>query len=309
MIASSPRAIGSGRVLASDICCGLENLPVPVINGVDDEGLPPVQQYTPENVAGPGEDLDPTEINLPGCDCLTASCKADTCTCLQRFKGAYDESMCLVDLKDKTSYSRPVFECNIMCKCSEACKNRLVQNGLVFKLQVFRTLMKGWGLRTQEPITKGRFVCEYGGEIIGFLEASRRIQCQNSDDMNYIIALREHLSTGEILQIFVDPTHTGNVGRFLNHSCDPNLYMVPVRVNSMIPRLALFAARDIAAEEELSYDYSGRFNSLVKEDRTEEVAGGQTLSLKPCYCGARTCIGSLPFDSSLYNLKDKLTVT
>ncbi|XP_067854371.1 histone-lysine N-methyltransferase SETMAR isoform X2 [Heptranchias perlo] len=264
--------------------------------------------YTPENVAGPGEDLDPTEITLPGCECSTSFCERDACTCLQRYNGAYDENMCLVDFKVETGYSRPVFECNIMCKCSEACKNRLVQRGLIFKLQVFKTLKKGWGLRTLQSIGRGRFVCEYGGEVISFPEASRRIQSQNSDDMNYIIAVREHLSSGEVLQTFVDPTHIGNVGRFLNHSCDPNLYMVPVRVNSLVPRLALFAARDIAAEEELSYDYSGRFNNLPQEGTTKEESCGDTSALKSCYCGAQSCTGFLPFDSSLYNLQDKWNI-
>ncbi|XP_067907557.1 histone-lysine N-methyltransferase SETMAR [Heterodontus francisci] len=304
MTAASPRAVGSGRVLASDLCCGLENLPVPVINEVDDECLPPIQ-YTSENVAGPGEDLDPTEIALPGCECATSSCEHDTCTCLQRYRGAYDENLCLVDFKEKTNYSRPVFECNIMCQCSEACKNRLVQRGFTFKLQVFKTTKKGWGLRTLEPIRRGRFVCEYGGEIISLPEASRRIQSQNAGDMNYIIAVREHLSSGEVLQTYVDPTHIGNVGRFINHSCDPNLYMVPVRVNSLVPRLALFAACNIAAEEELSYDYSGRFNNLQKGGTTKQRSSGETSALKSCYCGAQSCTGFLPFDSSLYNLKDK----
>uniref|UniRef100_UPI00398F22DA histone-lysine N-methyltransferase SETMAR isoform X2 n=1 Tax=Pristiophorus japonicus TaxID=55135 RepID=UPI00398F22DA len=263
------------------------------------------EKYTPENVAGPGEDLDPTEITLPGCECSSSSCEWDTCTCLQRYEGAYDDNLCLVDSTEETGYSRPVFECNIMCKCSEACRNRLVQRGLTFKLQVFKTSKKGWGLRTLEPIRRGRFVCEYGGEVISFPEASRRIQSQNIGDMNYIIAVREHVSSGEVLQTFVDPTHIGNVGRFLNHSCNPNLYMVPVRVNSLLPRLALFAACDIAAEEELSYDYSGRFNNLPKEGTTKEESCRDTRALKPCYCGAQSCTGSLPFDSSLYNLKDK----
>ncbi|XP_069793029.1 histone-lysine N-methyltransferase SETMAR [Narcine bancroftii] len=156
MTAPSPRAARSGRVLIPDVSGGLEYLPVPVVNGVDDEGLPRMQ-YTPENVAGPG-DLDPAEINLPGCDCLTSSCQLGTCICLQCYQGAYDKNKCLVDLNDKTNYSRPVFECNIMCKCSETCENRLVQRGLVFKLQVFRTSKKGWGLRTLEPIERGRFV-------------------------------------------------------------------------------------------------------------------------------------------------------
>ncbi|XP_038666672.1 histone-lysine N-methyltransferase SETMAR isoform X3 [Scyliorhinus canicula] len=264
-------------------------------------------KYTPENVAGPEEDLDPTEISLPGCECFVSSCEQDACTCLQRYLRAYDENLCLVDFKE-TGYSRPVFECNIMCKCSEACKNRLVQRGLTFKLQVFKTSKKGWGLRTLEPIRRGRFVCEYGGEVISLPEASRRIRSQNCVDMNFIIAVREHLSNGKILETYVDPTHIGNVGRFLNHSCDPNLYMVPVRVNSLVPRLALFAARNIAAEEELSYDYSGKFNNLQKEGTTKERSSGKGRALKSCYCGAQSCTGFLPFDSSLYNLEDQSNV-
>ncbi|XP_078065541.1 histone-lysine N-methyltransferase SETMAR isoform X2 [Mustelus asterias] len=263
--------------------------------------------YTPENVAGPGEDLDPTEITLPGCECLASSCEQDTCTCLQCYLRAYDENLCLVDFKE-TSYSRPVFECNIMCKCSEDCQNRLVQRGLTFKLQVFKTSKKGWGLRTLEPIRRGRFVCEYSGEVISLSEASRRIQSQTSVDMNYIIAVREHLSNGKVLETYVDPTHIGNVGRFLNHSCDPNLYMVPVRVNSLVPRLALFAARNIAAEEELSYDYSGKFNNLRKEGTDKERSSEEPCALKSCYCGAQSCTGFLPFDSSLYNPTDKWNV-
>ena len=45
---------------------------------------------------------------------------------------------------------------------------------------------------------------------------------------------------------FLVPLALGNIGRYLNHSCDPNLVMVPVRTSSAVPHLALFAARDIA---------------------------------------------------------------
>ncbi|XP_020370244.1 histone-lysine N-methyltransferase SETMAR [Rhincodon typus] len=304
MTAASPRATHSGRLLSFDVCCGLENLPVPVLNEVDDDCLPPLQ-YTPENVAGPGADLDPTEITLPGCECLASSCEQDTCTCLQCYIGAYDENLCHVDFQGEMGYSRPVFECNVMCKCSEACKNRVVQRGLTFKLQVYKSSKKGWGLRTLEPIKRGKFVCEYGGEVISFPEANRRTQSQSSGDMNYIIAVREHLTSGETLETYIDPTHIGNVGRFLNHSCDPNLYMIPVRVNSLVPRLALFAACSIASGEELTYDYSGKFNNLEKRVTTEEGPNGESSALKLCFCGAQSCTGFLPFDGSLYNLKDK----
>uniref|UniRef100_A0A8C8RUK2 SET domain-containing protein n=1 Tax=Pelusios castaneus TaxID=367368 RepID=A0A8C8RUK2_9SAUR len=127
----------------------------------------------------------------------------------------------------------------------------------------------GWGLRPLESIPKGRFVCEYAGEVLGFSEACRRIQAQTPQDSNYIIAVREHLYDGQIMETFVDPMYIGNVGRFLNHSCEPNLFMVPIRINSLVPKLAFFAAADISAGEELSYDYSGRFHNLPIGKRGE----------------------------------------
>uniref|UniRef100_H3AIS5 SET domain and mariner transposase fusion gene n=2 Tax=Latimeria chalumnae TaxID=7897 RepID=H3AIS5_LATCH len=196
----------------------------------------------------------------------------------------------------------PVFECNIMCKCSEDCKNRVVQRGLEFKLQVFKTTKKGWGLCTLDFIPKGRFVCEYAGEVIGFTEACRRMQSQQSSDMNYIIAVREHLNNGHVMETFVDPAHRGNIGRFLNHSCQPNLFMVPVRVHSLVPKLALFAARDIVPKEELSFDYSGRFNNLLEEKTHEGRLDRENEMRKACYCGAALCTGFLPLDKSLCDI-------
>ena len=37
----------------------------------------------------------------------------------------------------------------------------------------------------------------------------------------------------------------GNIGRYANHSCDPNIVIVPVRIQTVIPHLALVASRDI----------------------------------------------------------------
>ena len=56
---------------------------------------------------------------------------------------------------------------------------------------------------------------------------------------------------------YVDPTYRRNIGRYINHSCDPNLVMLPVRVNNNKLKLALFAFRDIKTGEELCYSYSG----------------------------------------------------
>lgn len=45
------------------------------------------------------------------------------------------------------------------------------------------------------------------------------------------------------------------VGRFVNHSCEPNCEMQKWSVNGLF-RMALFALRDIEAGEELTYDYN-----------------------------------------------------
>ncbi|XP_054935738.1 histone-lysine N-methyltransferase SETMAR isoform X1 [Physeter macrocephalus] len=224
-------------------------------------------QYTLDHVAGPGGDTDPTLITFPGCVCLKTPCLPGTCSCLRREKN-YDDNLCLRHIGSEAKCAEPVFECNVLCQCSDHCRNRVVQRGLQFHLQVFKTDRKGWGLRTLDFIPKGRFVCEYAGEVLGFPEVQRRIQLQTIHDSNYIIAVREHVYNGQVMETFVDPTSIGNIGRFLNHSCEPNLLMIPVRINSMVPKLALFAAKDIVPEEELSYDYSGRFlNPLDSEDK------------------------------------------
>ena len=78
----------------------------------------------------------------------------------------------------------------------------------------------------------------------------------------------------------------GNIGRYLNHSCEPNLWMVPVRTDSLVPHLALFTCRPVGAGEELCYHYG-------------DTAGTEaaTHSRTDCLCQAPTCRKYLPFDS------------
>nr|XP_012616612.1 histone-lysine N-methyltransferase SETMAR [Microcebus murinus] len=292
-------AVPPGQV---DVARGLENLPV---SAWPPGAGPGPFQYTPDHVRGPGADMDPTQITFPGCICVKTPCLPGTCSCLH-YEENYDANSCLRDTGWEAKYAKPVFECNVLCQCGDHCRNRVVQRGLQFHLQVFKTDKKGWGLRTLEFIPKGRFVCEYAGEVLGFSEAQRRIHLQTVCDSNYIIAIREHVYNGQIMETFVDPTYLGNIGRFLNHSCEPNLLMIPVRIDSMVPRLALFAAKDILPEEELSYDYSGRFLNLMDCEDKERLDEGKLR--KPCYCGAKSCTAFLPFDSSLYGPLEKPSI-
>jgi len=166
----------------------------------------------------------------------------------------------------------------------------VVQKGPRSGLEIFDCgPCKGLGLRTKLSIPKGGFICEYAGEVIGKAEALKRFESAVLKGfMNYIFILRENTST-DVIETIVDPTVIGNIGRYINHSCNPNSAIVPVRVNSAVPKLAIFAVRDIAAGEEITFDYSG--------GKTQNSS--QAVNRKSCFCGSATCSKFLPFDESL----------
>ncbi|XP_053951467.1 serine-rich adhesin for platelets [Anastrepha ludens] len=145
----------------------------------------------------------------------------------------------------------PIFECNDVCGCNKlSCRNRIVQNGIRIPLQVFECNdpTKGWGVRTLVHIPKGAFVSEYIGEILSNTEADRR-----TDD-SYCF----DLENGHC----IDANYFGNVSRFYNHSCEPNIVSVRVffeHQDYRFPKIAFFACRDIEAAEELCFDYGDTF--------------------------------------------------
>uniref|UniRef100_A0A8C1Z8C6 SET domain and mariner transposase fusion gene n=1 Tax=Cyprinus carpio TaxID=7962 RepID=A0A8C1Z8C6_CYPCA len=293
------------RTYSQDLSGGLENVPVLIENSVPKEAFSNFQ-YVLESVQGPGCDIDPSAVTLPGCSCRVQSCLPDSCPCL-RFGQTYDSKGRLNQQQEDDGFSRPVFECNALCACSESCQNRVVQKWVEVRLGVFSTKDRGLGVEALECLPCGRFVCEYAGEIIGSHEARRRQLSQTPLDMNYIIALQEHSGGDRVTQTFVDPVTIGNVGRFINHSCKPNLVMVPIRVHSLLPRLALFANRDIERYEELTFDYAGGQNSNTDTRKWDKALTGTLTGAdvdkiplrKVCHCGASNCTGFLPLDMSV----------
>jgi histone-lysine N-methyltransferase SETDB1 len=59
-----------------------------------------------------------------------------------------------------------IFECNSNCKCDHRCSNRVVQNGIQIRLQLFKTSSKGWGLRCLDDVPKGTFISTYAGQLM-----------------------------------------------------------------------------------------------------------------------------------------------
>ncbi|KAL1114952.1 hypothetical protein AAG570_007775 [Ranatra chinensis] len=176
----------------------------------------------------------------------------------------------------KSNNERCIFECSPLCLCSITCSNKLVQRGPSQDLYVKEVENKGWGLFTRKSVERGKFICEYAGEIIGREEAFRMFKV--GKHRKYIFCLKEHCG-GKVSETYIDATNFANVGRYANHSCSPNCSVIPVRTGFMTPRLAIFAQCNINKDEEITYAY-GPSDSRV--------------SSLPCFCGANACRGFLP---------------
>lgn len=62
--------------------------------------------------------------------------------------------------------------------------------------------------------------------------------------------------THKLAKYILDAKHEGNVARFINHSCDPNLYVQPVLSHHhdiAQTQVCLFAGHNIAPMTELTY--------------------------------------------------------
>jgi len=89
---------------------------------------------------------------------------------------------------------------------------------------------------------------------------------------------------GEDEDIYImDAKSMGNLGRYLNHSCGPNVFVQNVFVDThdlRFPWIAFFALSYIRAGTELTWDYNYEVGSVPDK----------TLL---CYCGAPECRGRL----------------
>lgn len=238
-------------------------------------------------VPGPAVNLDLGVDSLySGCSCsglcdffkVKSLC---TCSCPYNENGHLPPSYLL-------QTSAPVIECNSSCICGTDCLNRVTQRSPSQKLTLIDTESKGVGAACSSRLQRGTFVGEYVGELVTTAMATERLRSLSLTDKCFILQYHEHLSSGSIISTNVDATHKGNITRFINHSCEPNLVVIPVRSDSIVPRLCFFTCHDVDAGEELSFSYFGR------RDSNMSVAVGS----KKCYCGSSNCIGYLPLNTS-----------
>ena len=122
-----------------------------------------------------------------------------------------------------------------------------------------RSAIHGTGGYARKNLAAGTLIIEYVGEKISKAEALLRCEAENA----YIFALDDEFD--------LDGNVPWNPARFLNHSCAPNC---EAEVES--GRITIIALRDVAAGEELTFNYG-----YDLEDYQNQV----------CQCGAAECLG------------------
>lgn len=175
---------------------------------------------------------------------------------------------------------------------------------------------KGMGVVCVAPdgIRANELIAEYFGEVYppwrwfekedAAKDRSRRPGAARGDDFYNIMLERHRYEDGQVSSsstpsmtrnvftsrlsrddalgydvLFVDPIRKGNFASRMSHSCSPNCSTVVMSAGGRFV-IGMYATRDIAFSEELTFDY----NSVTESEDEHRAA--------VCLCGTRACRGS-----------------
>ncbi|PYS52643.1 MAG: SET domain-containing protein-lysine N-methyltransferase [Acidobacteria bacterium] len=128
-------------------------------------------------------------------------------------------------------------------------------------LAIKKSSINGKGCFATAYFPRGKKIAEYAGERITNAEAERRAHRRR---VLRICAIDSRWS--------LDGSRGGNGTHYINHSCEPNGYM-----KILYGHIQFYALRDILPGEEITIDYEYTLHSDKKR----------------CYCGAKTCRGTI----------------
>nr|XP_001398411.2 histone-lysine N-methyltransferase, H3 lysine-36 specific [Aspergillus niger CBS 513.88] len=190
------------------------------------------------------------------------------CDCAEEWEPSVSKNLACGEDSDCINRATKI-ECMGDCGCGPECQNQRFQRREYAPVAVIKTEKKGFGLRAEADLRPHQFIFEYVGEVINEGQFRRRMRQYDEEGIKHFYFMS--LSKGE----FVDATKKGNLGRFCNHSCNPNCYVDKWVVGEKL-RMGIFAERHIQAGEELVFNYNvDRYGA----------------DPQPCYCGEPNCTG------------------
>ena len=106
-----------------------------------------------------------------------------------------------------------------------------------------RSKLHGFGVFAAEQIPKNKRIIDYAGELIRNDRSTAREVRYLKEGCIWVFRVNRRWSR--------DAAVSGNIARFINHSCTPNCWWEVVDTTIWIR-----ASRSIRAGEELTYDYA-----------------------------------------------------
>ncbi|KAJ5474867.1 WW/Rsp5/WWP [Penicillium sp. IBT 31633x] len=229
---------------------------------------PPLYTHLPDST----QDALATFEQIPGCiyanKYMGYTEHAMECDCAEEWDPKLGRNIACGEDSDCINRATKI-ECVGDCGCGADCQNQRFQKGQFAPVSVIKTEKKGFGLRAETNLDPGELIYEYVGEVVGEAQFRKRMRQYDEEGIKHFYFMS--LNKGE----FVDATKRGNLGRFCNHSCNPNCYVDKWVVGEKL-RMGIFAERPIQAGEELVFNYNvDRYGA----------------DPQPCYCGEPMCTG------------------
>uniref|UniRef100_A0AC34FC81 SET domain-containing protein n=1 Tax=Panagrolaimus sp. ES5 TaxID=591445 RepID=A0AC34FC81_9BILA len=212
-----------------DITDGKEKHPIPV---KCPSTIPlPKFQYIKSHSKGRAFYPPADRLPMKGCECVDGKCNSNKCECVKYFAG-----------------TKEILECGDKCECDENCGNRKFTNGILPSMFLqFGENSYGFGVFAAENIAKGTFVASYVGEI---REVKPFLTVEEND---YIYEIASKVSRCDVE---IDASKKGNIARFFNHCCKPNLETkIAYFGQDRMPYPVFLAKTNIRKKQEFTIDY------------------------------------------------------
>lgn len=147
------------------------------------------------------------------------------------------------------------------------------------KIEARKSDIHGNGVFAIAPIKKGEFIIEYKGKRRSHEEVDEDDSGDVESGHTFLFTLND--------EYVIDANYKGNRARWINHSCDPNCEALIDEHdgnNRKKDRVIIEATRDIAAGEELTYNYG----ITLDEPHTARLK-----KVWACLCGCKNCTGTM----------------
>ena len=147
------------------------------------------------------------------------------------------------------------------------------------KIERRQSSIHGNGVFATEAIAKGERVVRYKGEVRSHAEVDADYAGHDETGHTFLFSLND--------EFVIDANRDGNVARWINHSCAPNCEAIQeenAKGKKHKDKVYIHALRDIAAGEELSYNYG----IVLDEPYTPALK-----KLWECRCGSAKCTGTM----------------